>query len=109
MVVGEVSVDIFEDLQHRNNFLLQYFYGFATIAKYVCHWEGEFSDEFPVDVSNDIYFCYKGTIFCYALSSVVSGELVRPASSASFLYFVGQLFFTTLNLYCSKIKPGLKK
>jgi hypothetical protein len=72
----------------------------------------EFSDEFPVDVSDDIHFCYNSTIFCYALSGEVSGEtpVVCPASSTYCFDFVGEPFL----LHRSKkrvffLLPGSKR
>jgi hypothetical protein len=35
---------------------------------------GEFSGEFPVDVSDDTHFCYNSFLFCYVVSGEVSGE-----------------------------------
>jgi hypothetical protein len=49
----------------------------------------KFSGEFSGDVSDDIYFCYNNTIFCYELS----GEI--PANSVVFFYFMGEPFFAT--------------
>jgi hypothetical protein len=57
----------------------------------------EVSGEFPVDISDDIHFCYNSTIVCYTLSGEVSGEspVVYPASSVYFFYFVDELFCYT--------------
>jgi hypothetical protein len=80
------------------------FCGFATCAQYVCYgvygeMSGEFSGEFPLDVSDDIFFRYN-SIFCLLqafrrglrrVSGGVSGEL-----SLFCFIFVGEPFFATL-------------
>jgi hypothetical protein len=43
---------------------------------------GEFSGEAPIDVSDDIHFCYSSTSFCYAHSG--EAPVVCPASSVYF-------------------------
>jgi hypothetical protein len=50
----------------------------------------ESSDEFSVNVSDDIHFCCNSIIFCYALSGDLSGK--TPTRLDFFFYFMNELF-----------------
>lgn len=82
-------------------FLLQHFYSIATIAK--CIWgeiSGEFSDEFLVDVFDDIHFCYNS--FFILLRALRRG---LRRDSGEFRLF---LLFHERTVFCyMKLLPGL--